>query len=178
MNVTVLRPHPPEYCPRCKRRRAELTFNPSAVQGMWCRECQAWQARQYRRDNQERIREADRLRYPLRAERQKREARESRLRIRYGMSPAQWDELVEEQGGLCAICGRELALGTKSVHVDHDHNTGAVRGILCARCNLRLGAAEDADWLAKALAYLEYWLTSRAEGDGPGTWHWPTRVAE
>ena len=49
----------------------------------------------------------------------------------------------------CEICGTE-----GSLHVDHDHATGLIRGRLCGRCNRALGFVEQREWLAKALAYL------------------------
>ena len=75
-----------------------------------------------------------------------------------------YDELYRAQGGLCAICGKsEIAMiwasrgRTKVSHlaVDHDHETGAIRGLLCARCNHMLGAAKDkASTLWAAVQYL------------------------
>jgi hypothetical protein len=53
---------------------------------------------------------------------------------RYGIGAAEFDELDAQQGGVCAICGRE-----SPEHVDHDHETGKVRGILCFNCNGGLG---------------------------------------
>ncbi len=60
-----------------------------------------------------------------------------------------YDVMVRLQDGKCAICGRNEQLVP-----DHDHETGAVRGGLCQRCNTRLVAVEDAEWLEAALAYL------------------------
>lgn len=54
----------------------------------------------------------------------------------YGLSPEQYAELLSRQGGRCAICrGRPKS---KRLAVDHDHKTGAVRGLLCSRCNAEL----------------------------------------
>jgi hypothetical protein len=59
--------------------------------------------------------------------------------------------MVAEQGGVCAICGRP-----DPEHVDHDHETGAVRGILCFNCNGGLGQfRDDIDALQCAAVYLE-----------------------
>lgn len=51
----------------------------------------------------------------------------------YGLTPEVYAALVGQQGGCCAICGQELP--ARGAHVDHDHETGAVRGVLCPRCN-------------------------------------------
>jgi hypothetical protein len=73
------------------------------------------------------------------------------LKKRYGIGADEFDELVRQQGGVCAICGRE-----NPEHVDHDHDTGEVRGILCFNCNGGLGQFRDSiDALRAAAAYLE-----------------------
>ena len=54
----------------------------------------------------------------------------------------------------CGICGKEPEPG-KRHHRDHDHKTGAPRGLLCWPCNSRLTTRVDAEWLRRALAYLE-----------------------
>jgi hypothetical protein len=73
------------------------------------------------------------------------------LKRRYGIGADEFDELVRQQGGVCAICGRE-----NPEHVDHDHETGEVRGILCFNCNGGLGQFRDSiDALLSAAAYLD-----------------------
>lgn len=78
----------------------------------------------------------------------------------YGITSNQYDALLVAQAGLCAICKRpEKARSKKFLAVDHDHNTGEIRGLLCHKCNAGLGHFdEDSDLLADALAYL---LSSR-----------------
>ncbi len=68
--------------------------------------------------------------------------------------------LFEEQDGVCAICGEpETAVlrgRTLKLSVDHDHETGVIRGLLCHACNLGLGKFKDrVELLEKAIAYLE-----------------------
>ncbi|WP_239159168.1 endonuclease VII domain-containing protein [Winogradskya humida] len=78
-------------------------------------------------------------------------SREYHLRRRYGIDQAVFDELLAEQGGVCAICGVE-----DPQHLDHDHRTGWVRGILCFNCNGGLGQfRDDPVFLAGAIAYLK-----------------------
>lgn len=73
----------------------------------------------------------------------------------YGLAPGQYDEMVKAQDGRCAICGTEDS-GTKRWHVDHDHATGKVRGLLCAACNLSLGKMQDDPARLRAAAtYIE-----------------------
>jgi len=76
---------------------------------------------------------------------------ERHLKNKYGLVPEVYAAMVERQGGRCAICRRTVRL-----HVDHDHATGAVRGLLCRRCNLTLGYVEDdPDLLLLAADYLK-----------------------
>lgn len=83
-----------------------------------------------------------------------RQGRVQQLR-QYGLTCDQYDAMFAEQDGLCAICGqpeRALERGRiRKLAVDHDHETGRVRGLLCYSCNVRLA---DGSWVAKAQAYL------------------------
>lgn len=73
------------------------------------------------------------------------------LKERYGVTEQQVAAMIEEQGGMCAICQDREA-----EHVDHDHETGEVRGILCFTCNVGLGNFRDRpDLLDRAVHYLE-----------------------
>ena len=73
------------------------------------------------------------------------------LKHRYGIGAAEFDALVRDQLGACAICGRQ-----DPEHVDHDHATGRVRGILCFNCNGGLGQfGDDPDRLYRAAFYVE-----------------------
>ena len=81
----------------------------------------------------------------------------------HGIKPGEYDVMLEEQEGCCAICGRpetkRQGRGGRlmSLAVDHDHETGVVRGLLCATCNIMLGHVEHADkagLLVSALLYL------------------------
>jgi hypothetical protein len=81
--------------------------------------------------------------------------RHNALKRRYGITIEQFDAIVDAQKGQCALCQEPLKLGTKSVHVDHCHETGRVRGVLCARCNLGIGRFGDTiQGPEKAIAYL------------------------
>ncbi len=64
----------------------------------------------------------------------KRRDRDGHLRRRFGITIEQYESRLEAQGGGCAICGRGEPDGG-SLHVDHDHDTGRVRALLCVRCN-------------------------------------------
>lgn len=75
---------------------------------------------------------------------------------RYGISLRQYEKLLEKQSGVCAICGRHQAEFKNSLDVDHNHETGKVRGLLCPSCNRGLGNFKDnRGILIKAVQYLE-----------------------
>ncbi len=93
-------------------------------------------------------------------------ARRDHLRTADGMSVADLDAMVLAQHGVCAICQTAPA-----IHVDHDHATGAVRGLLCFRCNAALGQlADDPLVLRRAARYLER-STASPSASGRQTWH-------
>jgi len=72
-------------------------------------------------------------------------------RIRYGLTPLQYAEMFSEQKGLCQIC-----LLRPIQHIDHDHRSGVVRGLLCGTCNQGLGYFHDEPGTLRAAAtYLE-----------------------
>jgi hypothetical protein len=75
------------------------------------------------------------------------------LTRRYGIGAAEAQALIEQQGGLCAVCRRRPAQ-----HVDHDHASGAVRGMLCLPFNTGLGHLnDDTEEMQKAIDYLNRW---------------------
>lgn len=86
----------------------------------------------------------------------------SGLRLKYGLSLEEYDRMLQAQNNLCAICTSEetAKLGTtggaaSKLSVDHNHGTGAVRGLLCSRCNTGLGCfKDDILRLEAAVAYL------------------------
>lgn len=74
---------------------------------------------------------------------------------RYGLTVEQFDALLEQQSGGCAICRTTTVPTRGNWHVDHCHETGRVRGILCHGCNVALGHLKDRiDLLEAAIAYL------------------------
>jgi hypothetical protein len=77
------------------------------------------------------------------------------LKCRYGITLDDYANMLESQGGGCAICGAEPGKG-RVLDVDHCHDEGHVRGLLCRSCNLCLGRMkDDPSMLRKAADYLE-----------------------
>lgn len=69
-----------------------------------------------------------------------------------GVTPTDYDRLLDEQDGHCALCPNVPK--TRRLHVDHDHFTGAVRGLLCYRCNRVLHTWVTSEWCMRASSYL------------------------
>ena len=81
--------------------------------------------------------------------------RDNKLRKAYGISLEDYNEMLSEQNDCCAICRRHYSLFNRKLSVDHDHKTGAVRGLLCKDCNTSLGQFnDDVDTLLSAISYL------------------------
>lgn len=94
------------------------------------------------------------------SEKGKRVKRDAHLRRRYGLPFGEFDRMLAEQNGLCAICGGPPVArrdGQEArLHLDHCHATGRVRALLCMRCNQMLGSCrDDAAILRKGIEYLE-----------------------
>jgi hypothetical protein len=138
-----------------------------------CRECcRAWH-RQHYAENPEKYSERDRLAAERDPEAVKEKNRNSATRwranpenrrrkrmayieTRYNISYADYERMELEQGGVCKICKRPPTHSRYDrLHVDHDHATGKVRGLLCHTCNTGLGSFQDRpDWLQAAIVYL------------------------
>lgn len=70
--------------------------------------------------------------------------RDEFLQRRYGITQADYDSMLAAQGGVCAICKRADWCGPgKRPHIDHNHTTKKVRGLLCLKCNVLIGMAQE-----------------------------------
>lgn len=77
----------------------------------------------------------------------------SHIKSTYGLTLDQYDRMLDNQNGVCAICGQPEIM--RRLAVDHDHETGKVRGLLCTQCNFKLGILEDEDFVSRATEYLK-----------------------
>lgn len=129
----------PKRKPICFRGHP-YTLNPAGTQV--CKICQKMNdAKKYERNRELSI-ERNR-RWKL-----KNPGAERRVRLKrcYGITPEQFDKMMEVQGGVCAICKKPPREGHR-LHVEHCHTTKRVRGLACWVCNRhRLGRARDQDW--------------------------------
>lgn len=90
--------------------------------------------------------------------REKKERSWSFLMKKFGMTKEKYEEILESQGGVCAICGSPdtKTLMTNYLFVDHCHTTGKVRGLLCNNCNFSIGGFnDDISLLKAAIEYLQ-----------------------
>lgn len=78
------------------------------------------------------------------------------LKNQYGITLDQLTAMIAGQGNACAICRKDFSsLPRRHIHVDHNHRSGAVRGILCSNCNTMIGHAHDSqEILSLGIAYL------------------------
>lgn len=147
------------YCKTCMnaQKKARYEANPAVFKARSARtrETQdpevrrsiqrAWRAANPDKDRAHRNKE---LRSPALRERQ--------LRTKFGITPADYERMHAAQNGLCAVCKAPPPQGRRYLAVDHNHTTGAVRGLLCDACNTALGLAADSSERLKNLAiYLD-----------------------
>ena len=138
-----------KVCTKCKQKKPVGDFYSGRATRYkdgypQCKICIAKKNKQWRRKNKERIKYLSR----------------KQILKGYGLTPDQYDILLESQNGVCAICGKPETRVLKGklceLAVDHDHKTGRVRGLLCVRCNLGIGSFGDSSELTqKAVEYLK-----------------------
>ncbi len=76
------------------------------------------------------------------------------LQQRFGITQEEYLQLLDKQGNKCGICRCNYDRASR-FHVDHDHDTGLIRGLLCRKCNLGIGLLGDTlDTVSDAVAYL------------------------
>lgn len=116
-----------KICSRCKLEKDESEFYRYPQRGgvqNYCKDCKHAYCREYYQKNKDRVR---------------RQNKRASLKFHYGMTLEQYDEMYISQQGQCSICKTKHEV----LHVDHDHNTGDIRELLCNRCNRTLGLLEE-----------------------------------
>lgn len=131
-----------------------------------CRTCLALRGRLWRKAHPKTA-YADETWFSLHIQRRRASCREKKIADRnshlsqvlernYGITLAEYNEMLDDQGGGCFICGRTAAEEGKRLGVDHDHDTGEVRGLLCQNCNTAIGFLQDDPALLRSAAdYLD-----------------------
>jgi hypothetical protein len=135
---------------RCRTKKAMTEFakdkRPGRGFGSYCKACRRDRMREYRSTRQAEFNLRDRTKYPHRR-------LVSHLVRKYKITLEQYNAVLDAQGGKCAICkGGDPGGGTNRFHVDHDHITEKVRGLLCSKCNQMLGYADDKPETLRAAA--------------------------
>jgi hypothetical protein len=138
-------------CPKCDTIKplGDFGVRPGGKPNGWCRLCGNAAIREYSKTptgaaRKKAAQDAYLLRNP-----------DYFLVRNYGLAPGQYDAMRSAQEDRCAIC-RTPDPGVKRWHVDHDHLSGKVRGLLCAACNLGIGKMQDDPVrLRAAAAYIE-----------------------
>jgi hypothetical protein len=110
-----------------------------------CKACKNKKTIQWRNDNREHYNRIAR-------DNNQKHYQKDRL-ARYGITPDQHQEMLNNQSHTCGICGKLNTSIKRAFAVDHHHATGKVRGILCYGCNRYMALLDDAELLSKALAY-------------------------
>lgn len=120
-------------CSKCKFNKEQSEFYRSSKSkdglSSWCKQCNKDYGKIRRKQGYKPpdISAEDRKRY--------------KLKHRYGITPNQYNSILEEQDNKCAICKEYLSY--KTINIDHCHKTGKVRGILCYSCNVGIGHLKD-----------------------------------
>ena len=148
-------------CCHCKKRKPFEQFNiDRSIRHLnnlhrECKECVSKRSKEYYQIHKEEI--CARTRENHKKSRlkpgQKEKERGKYLRITYGITLKQYDQMFQKQNGDCAVCNLPQLM--KRLGVDHDHKTGKVRALLCDKCNSALGYVnDDAELLKKLIEYL------------------------
>lgn len=143
-------------CSKCgdKKLFSEFSKSKDAKDGLqsWCKKC--YKEHHQTHKNPKRKAEYDKKYRQTEKGKFNYESSKRNLKNHHGVTLEQYDKMFEEQGGVCAICsgvnknGRRLA-------IDHNHNTGEIRGLLCANCNIGIGMLkENVNILCSAISYL------------------------
>lgn len=136
------RPYAKGFCRRCYEKQLRMR-NPEFAERQ--REnCRRWTAA-----HPTLKREGDKA---YRSKQTKEQRRARSLRRQYKLTQSDVDKMIDAQGGACAMCRRPFSVVRPCI--DHDHDSGSVRGVLCTPCNTGLGVVENLEFRDAALAYL------------------------
>jgi hypothetical protein len=140
-------------CPGCDAKKSPSEFNRdrSKPDGLnaYCKLCHRAKARRWHEANRER--RCARMRAYHHSTYDYERTRDRTLRYRYGIGQEDYDRMYAQQKGRCALCN----VKRKKLHVDHEHESGKVRGLLCNACNSALNyIAHRPEWAPLAIEYL------------------------
>lgn len=144
-----------KVCTRCNQEKPESEFyrNYKTVdkKASQCKKCTYEVHKIWQKAHSEQLAEQALARYHANPEEQRRKSR----KYLYGVSQEQYESLLQQQSGVCAICKLECKCHPR-LSVDHCHASDKIRGLLCHACNLGLGNFKDSPvLLLEALKYLQ-----------------------
>ena len=156
---------PTKTCTKCTREKDLDDFAKNARRrdgrSSWCKKCDSERKTAYAEADPEKYR-ATRRRYMKEYRRRNpakmaEQDRRTDLKRKFGLTVQEFDEMLAAQGGVCRLCRRERADSRGyRLHVDHCHDTGRVRGLLCGACNMGIGQLQhDPVLLLHAIEYLK-----------------------
>lgn len=131
----------------CKHCGIPLTDNFYKSKPNTCKSCVKARARQWAKDNPERRKRSNKADHSRNRDERNWKCKERK----YGISRGEYEALLQSQDGYCAVCSE-----TENLYIDHDHHTGEVRGLLCAKCNTMLGMSDDSP--SRLMAGAQYLL--------------------
>jgi hypothetical protein len=129
-----------KFCSKCGKEKSYIEFhkNKRQITGYHahCKDCRS----EYSKKHVKKLSE---------------KSRQSRLKIKFGISDEDYKFLLKQQNFSCAICHKHENQINRKLAVDHCHKTGKVRGLLCSNCNTGIGNLRDSTYLLfKSICYL------------------------
>lgn len=157
-----MKPESIRCCVTCGVTKPETEFRLRKSQatgehyrGKVCRTCHQEKSLEWRRINPLKVQKYNKKQRDKNPDRRRADAIQAHFRRKFGITVQERDEMLAAQGGRCLICETDTPAG-KGWCIDHHHDTGRIRGILCAPCNSFIGLAkESALILQRAIKYLE-----------------------
>lgn len=122
----------------------------------WCKKCKVEDNRAYVQRNIEEKRKYRKQYHIKNREKHLQQSKRNNIRLKYNIEDSTYQEMIKQQNNRCAICGTVFDSKTNLAHLDHCHDTGRIRGMLCRKCNTGLGMFKDnQELLLKAALYLK-----------------------
>jgi len=145
-----------KYCPKCQipKEFEKFSKNKASRDGLasHCLNCNKILVNIY--DNDPKIKKQKHIKYINNRCR----LRNNHLKRRFGLTLSEYRQKLINQNYRCAICGLTQIENGKDLAVDHNHNTGQVRDLLCGRCNAAVGfVKENVDIAEKLVYYIQKW---------------------
>ena len=140
-------------CSLCEKKKILSEFKKEkkvkSGRSSWCKKCANAKNREWYQKNPNKKKEY------YQSQKGKRNYYKSFLKTKYNLSIEEYDQMFEQQNGVCAIC-RKIPVGRR-LGIDHNHKTGKIRGLLCNHCNFLLSAWENKEFSSQIKKYLKFY---------------------